>query len=163
MKLLQNKRYEFHPWSEQGVVCHMPLDWLLTISNPNPTDSTDLLDGRIVHQDIVWRDIEKNGMLEPLLMVVSGKHRTIRLESGNHRIRTAIGSGYTHIPCSLTVIKEKVLCLGNGEHSFDAAELVDWVRVDSVGCPYPFQLNPIEILNGLKEVCRSSTLPVANF
>lgn len=75
------------------MVEEIDTDFLYQISCKDNQPYTNLLNNDIVHQDKVWEDILKNGMLEPLLIRISLKTKEIRLESGNHRIKTAIQSG----------------------------------------------------------------------
>jgi hypothetical protein len=83
-------------------------------------------------------------MQEPLLIVIGYRNKTIRLESGNHRIKTAIEDGYTHLPCAVQVIQREFLEEGNGTHFYDAKDIIHWEKL--VKCPYPYQINPLEII-----------------
>jgi hypothetical protein len=65
------------------------VSFLNKIRNKNSTDFTDNLDGDILHQDEVWKNIKEIGMFEPLVIRVNLKSNEICLESGNHRIKTA--------------------------------------------------------------------------
>lgn len=145
MKVLKNDKWKQHPWSLNKMTVNVDVNFLKSISNKNSTDFTDLLTGEIVHQDVVWEDIEKNGLNEPLLIVIGYKNKTIRLESGNHRIKTAIQSGYTHLPVSIIVIQENLLSKVNGEHFFNAISIVNWDNV--IRCVYPYQINPRKVLS----------------
>ncbi len=144
IKILKKENWKNHPWSINNYVFNTKIEFLKSISNPNATKYTDLLNESIVHQDIVWEDIKKNGMQEPLLIVIGYKDKTIRLESGNHRVNTAISDNYTHLPCAFFVFKESVFAKGNGEHKFDAKGLIDFSKL--IKCPYPYQINPKIIL-----------------
>lgn len=115
-----------------------------SISNVRATDYTDLLTGEIVHQSLVWRDIKESGLQEPLLIVIGYDNKTIRLESGNHRIKTAIEDGYTHLPVAILVIKENILNRGNGTHFFDAIDLVKWDSL--ISSSYPYQVDPRKVI-----------------
>lgn len=106
---------------------------------------TDLLTGEIVHQDLVWKNILEDGLQEPLLIVIGFDNKTIRLESGNHRIKTAIKDGYTHLPVAVIIIKDNLLNEGNGLHFTNASDLVNWDNI--IRCPYPYQVDPKTVLN----------------
>ena len=149
IKLLDSERWKKHPWAINGLVSNVGVDFLKKIANPKSTNFTDLLSGEIVHQDIVWKNIKEEGLQEPLLIVISYDHKTIRLESGNHRIKTAIKDGYTHLPIAILVIKDILLNEGNGTHYVDAKEIVNWNEI--IKCPYPYQVDPKKILK-IKEI-----------
>lgn len=144
MKILKNKRWESHPWSANNLVKNIDVNFLKEIANPSSTDYTDLLSGEIVHQSVVWENIKKEGMFEPLLIVIGFDDKRIRLESGNHRIKVAIEDGYTHLPAAILVLKGNIIHEGNGLHNFDANKIVNWCNL--VKCPYPYQVNPKLVL-----------------
>ena len=160
-KLLEKGRYEDHPWSLSGSVCQVPIEWLMQFSHPSPSDFTDLVNGELLHQDEVWKDILKNGMLEPLLFVINKKSKTMRLESGNHRVRVAYADGYTHLPTAFMVIPEKYLNAGNGKHAIKEKVKVKWDLI--YYCNYPYQINPFEILTNSFEDKRSKGVSIINF
>ena len=145
MKLLKNKRWKQHPWSKTGYVHEVEIKFLSSIANPYSTNSTDLLNGEIVHQDKVWENIEKEGMQEPILVVIGYKNKTIRLEAGNHRIKTALKIGYTHLPAAFLVFSQNLYSERNGKHCFDAENIIDFSKL--MNCPYPYQIDPKEIMN----------------
>jgi hypothetical protein len=145
MKTLTNKRWKQHPWALNDLVLEMEVSFLKKIANLEATDHTDLLNGDIVHQDLVWNNIKEEGLQEPLLIIIGYDNKTIRLESGNHRITTAIADGYTHLPVAVQVIKRNLLEKGNGLHFFDAKDIVDWTKI--IKCPYPYQISPKKIFN----------------
>lgn len=74
-----------HPWNDANKVSLISIDFLLKICNKKSTDKTDLLTGEIVSEDMVWSDIVKNGMQEPLLIRINPETFEVRLESGNHQ------------------------------------------------------------------------------
>ena len=127
------------------MVQQIDVQFLKKIANPEATNHTDLLNGDIVHQDLVWENIKEEGLQEPLLIVIGYDDKTIRLESGNHRIKTAIADGYTHLPVAIQIIKRSLLEKGNGFHFFDAKDIVRWEHI--IRCPYPYQLEPKLILD----------------
>ncbi len=145
IKILSGNRVLQHPWSRLGLVRQCPTWLLKALSNPLSNNKTDLLTGDVVHQDLVWEDIKKNGMQEPLLIIVGWENKVIRLESGNHRIQTAIQDGYTHLPVALQVIKGDLLNPVNGLHKVDADSLIYWDK--TIKCAYPVQYDPSNIIN----------------
>ncbi len=138
MKTLKNKRWQKHPWNKANQVEEVSVQFLKSIANPEATEITDDLDGSHKHQSEIFTSIESQGMRDPLLVVISQKHQTIRLEAGNHRIKVAIERGYTHLPIATLIIDEKLLREGNGHHTFDARELIDFSKL--VPNPYPYQM-----------------------
>ena len=144
-KLLSGGEWEVHPWTRTSLVRHCPI-WLLeSISNKNAADDVSLTSGKIEHQDIVWDRIKKNGMAEPLLIIIDSKHKTIQLETGNHRIHTAKVDGYTHLPVAVQVIDDYQSNRKTRRHLVDALNLVYWDRLRD--CSYPKQVDSIEVLN----------------
>lgn len=136
-KLLKLDNWKHHPWSKTGMVEEVHIDFLLQIANKNNQPYTDDLDGLIKTQAEVFNNIEKDGMRDPLLIVISRLHKTIRLESGNHRIFEAAKKGYTHLPTATIVINDKWLNEGNGRHVFDAKEIINFQKI--IDNPYPQQ------------------------
>jgi len=139
-KTLNNTRWLSHPWARNNLVKEVSTSFLKSIANPEATKFTDLLNGDIVHQDLVWKNIKDEGLYEPLLIVIGYKNKTIRLESGNHRINTAIADGITHLPVAILVIQENLIYSGNGLHYFCAKHSVKWDTI--IKCPYPYQVDP---------------------
>lgn len=144
MKILENKRWKEHPWSKFENVYDTDINLIHSIANPKATDYTDLLNGDVVHQERVWENIEKEGMQEPLLIIIGYDKQTIRLESGNHRIKVAKDKGYTHLPAAFFVFKESIFNSLNGNHFFDAKEIVNFNKL--IKCPYPYQVDPKKII-----------------
>lgn len=83
-------------------------------------------------------------MLEPLLLVYSYKYSTLRLESGNHRIKVAIERKYTHLPCALLIIQDKWIHSLNGKHFFPYENIFTENLIKSA---YPYLLKPINFIN----------------
>ncbi|MGR5347335.1 hypothetical protein [Vibrio mediterranei] len=136
-----------HPWADttQKVV-EIPIEILALMSNVEAKDCTDGLDGVVRHQEEVFDSIEKDGMRDPLLVVISMKYGGLqcRLEAGNHRWRVAKARGYTHLPVATLVITETYLNKGNGLHSFNGRGLIDDQRL--LKQPYPYQVNLLNVL-----------------
>ncbi len=143
MKILSNNLWKKHPWNQGNLVEEVSTKFLAKICDFDTPDITDDLDNQNKNQEEVFSNIEKHGMRDPLLIVISQKHKTIRLESGNHRIRVALERGYTHLPVATLIIEEKLLKEGNGLHTFCASELVDFSKL--IPNPYPYQMKLYDI------------------
>ena len=144
MKKLKLTNWMEHPWSKTGMVEEISTKFLKDICNPDSKPFTDDLDGEIKEQRVIFNNIEEKGMRDPLLIVISLKHKTIRLESGNHRILEAISKGYTHLPVATLIIQEKLIYEGNGVQAMEAVEMVNFDLL--VPNPYPYQVKISEIL-----------------
>lgn len=151
MKLLKNKKWKEHRLSKLGFVAEFPVELLDEIRYKKSTDHTDMPDGSIHHQNIVFDSIEKDGMEEPLVILISPTKKTIRLESGNHRIKVAIERGYTHLPCSLIIFEEGIIHEGNGDHLYPIDfNIVDKEVLENIERTiYPIYLNPHEIFKNI--------------
>tara|TARA_Y100000588_G_scaffold112523_1_gene123386 strand:- start:34332 stop:34784 length:453 start_codon:yes stop_codon:yes gene_type:complete len=144
MKKLKLSNWMEHPWSQTGMVEEVSTQFLKEISNPEAKPFTDDLDGFIKEQSVVFDSIEENGMRDPLLIVISLKNKTIRLESGNHRIDEAIKREYTHLPVATLIIQEKLIYEGNGLQAIPAEDLVKFE--DLAPNPYPYQMKLSKIM-----------------
>jgi len=156
-----------HPWlAELKNGLHLiPTQFLFDISNPNSTKETDMGDGtgKVYPQRVVWDNIRNSGMRDPFYVLISlpnpndaeGK-ATIRLESGNHRIKEALIDGITHLPVAVFIQSRPLYHKGNGTHTFDLDKnkVYDYYR--SIGRdpkffePYPHPCNLKEILTELE-------------
>lgn len=145
MKKMENLKWKEHPWSKTGMVEEIDIHFLKRIANPNNEPFTDDLNGVIKAQSIIFDQIEKEGMRDPLLIVISNEHKTIRLEAGNHRINEAISRGYTHLPVATLVIRDKMLYSENGVQVVCAKDLIDFDKV--LKLPYPYQIKLSELIN----------------
>lgn len=144
MNTFKNKLWLQHPWSKTGMVEEISVGFLEAISNKHTETYTDDLDGFIKHQKDIFDSIEQNGMRDPLLIIISLKYHTIRLESGNHRINEAILRGYTHLPVATLIIEEKWHSEANGTHFFNAEGVVDFNKL--IPNPYPYQMKLSDII-----------------
>lgn len=144
MKKLISTKWLEHPWSKTGMVEEVSVKFLKQICNPNTKPFTEDLDGYIKEQSIIFNNIEKEGMRDPLLVVISLTHKTIRLEAGNHRIDEAIKRGYTHLPVATLIIEEHYLKEGNGIHYYPAEEIVHFEKL--IPNPYPYQMKLSDIM-----------------
>ena len=127
-----------HPWNDSGKVEFICIDFLIAAANPKPTKETDLITGEICHQEVVWKNILKEGMYEPLMLRINPYQREMRLESGNHRVRMAKKYGIKYLPVASFVTKMTIFNKVNGSHVF---YLNDKVKVENmVNCPYDYQI-----------------------
>ncbi len=145
MKKLVSNTWMEHPWSKTGMVEEVSTSFLKKIRNPDAKPFTDDLDGYIKEQSVIFDNIEKQGMRDPLLIVISLKHKTIRLEAGNHRIDEAIKRGYTHLPVATLIIEEHYLKEGNGYHFFSAEDFLIYDKLTPN--PYPYQMKLSDVLS----------------
>jgi len=124
------KKLNNHPWAEESRkgLFLIPTEYLMKISNPNATSSTDLGlgEGEQYSTQEVWKRILAEGMRDPLYVIVylpnSNEHpgvAQIRLEAGNHRVRAAFEAGISHLPVAAFVSSNPYFHAGNGTHGFD--------------------------------------------
>lgn len=146
MKLLDNTLWKKHPWNMNNMVELISVDFLYSIRNKKSTVTTDLLDGTIVPEEKVWENIKKEGMVEPLLVRIGLNDKTIRLESGNHRIKLAKKEGYTHLPITCYIANEVIFSEGNGFHKYPAKNIIDFDTVYLPRCPYGYQVKLSDII-----------------
>ena len=148
MRLLENKKCYEHHWTMSSKVCEVPVSFLSNIRHLKSTNVTDMPNGELKHQNIVFDNIEEFGMIEPLLIVTSPKNKTIRLESGNHRIKTAIERNYTHLPCAFVLYDKGFFHIGNGDHFYNIDETI--IDVETIlkfnKATYPIYINPKKII-----------------
>lgn len=147
MKKLKIKRWKDHPWNNNNQVEEIKISFIEKIRNKESLPTTDDIDGIIKSQSVVFDNIEKNGMRDPLLIVISSKYKTIRLEAGNHRIQEAKKRGYTHLPVAVLVIDEHYLKEGNGKHYYSAEDIVNFKDVLKI--PYPYQIQLKSVIKNL--------------
>lgn len=140
-----------HPWNDSGKVELVCVDFLLRFANPNPTEETDLCNGEIHHQEVVWQNILDEGMQEPLMLRVNPYDNEIRLESGNHRVRLAKKYGFKYLPVATFVTKKTIFHAGNGGHVFYLDSQTGFKN--KVNCSYDYQIsikNNFDNLNIMK-------------
>jgi hypothetical protein len=129
------------PYSVQLI----PLDFLLTIANPNPKEFTD--DGTgyalVYFNRTIWKQIKSEGMYDPFYITMltpssfdcdTGTY--IRLESGNQRIHCAIEDGVTHMPVVTIFQKYPIFNEGNGKHKFIIDKSKARQFYDEIGRPH---------------------------
>jgi hypothetical protein len=143
-----------HPWVRLApdALFLVPVPLLEVIANSEATDTTDTGDGsgRQFPLDEIWQGILKQGMRDPLIVKIglAPGLATIRLESGNHRIRSAKQSGLTHLPAIGIASAQPILHRGNGEHTvpLDRSGIDAWLeaggRDPALFEPYP---HPVDL------------------
>lgn len=81
---------------------------VLKMAAPIPTHMTDK------EWDDLWASLQKNGMKDPLELTTDGT--TMRLDSGNHRIRLFHQHNIDKVPCIVKNAENVVVSPGNGLH-----------------------------------------------
>lgn len=102
-----------------GKIEIVSLEWLLEMSNPTPSDMVDLghdRPGQCVDMAELSRDLNRRGLLEPLVVAVGVSTGRARLEAGNHRIGILLDMGFLHGPAVCWVGASHVGFEGNGSH-----------------------------------------------
>ena len=150
MVKILNDKWTSHPWNRFQLVELVSVDFLSSIKNENSSNETNLISGEIVPEERVWKDIEENGMNEPLLLTVGLKNKTIRLESGNHRIKLAKKYGYTHLPVATFVSFETIKFEANGLHEYDAKNIINFKNM--IKCVYGYQEKLSDIYIGKEKI-----------
>lgn len=133
------KKLHQHSWATEtkNGLFLVPTQYLLDISNPEATGTTDLGDGtgRQLSTEDIFKRILAEGMRDPLYVTVylpNPKEKPdvaqIRLEAGNHRVRAALEMGITHLPVAAFVSSNPYFHSGNGTHNYD----IDRSKVEKV-------------------------------
>lgn len=86
----------------------MNTDDVLKMAAPIPTHMSDK------EWNDLWVSLQKNGMKDPLELTTDGK--TMRLDSGNHRIRLFHQHNIDKVPCTIKNSEDVVVSPGNGTH-----------------------------------------------
>ena len=82
---------------------------------PTPADALDMVE--------LGRDVERNGVKDPIVIWVNVVDRTIRLDSGNHRVYMMPLMGWTHLPCICTISNKSVGNPANGSHWYFSSDI----------------------------------------
>ena len=141
--------WRYHPWNDSQQVELISVDLLLNFCNPSPTTETDLYNGEVCDQEIVWENILEEGMYEPLMLRINPYLSEIRLESGNHRVRLAKKYGVTHLPVASFITHRTVFHSGNGHHVFFLAEKHRPEGI--VKCAYDYQIKISDHIEDIKQ------------
>jgi hypothetical protein len=98
-----------------NIVINIPIQLLKKIANPNPLPIFELQNKKKVSKEVLYQDIKKNGLKEPFFISIGIKSKTIRLESGNHRIQILKGN----VPCVFFISDFGIINTGNGLHLYN--------------------------------------------
>ena len=104
MELIE--KWKEHPLCVQGLVEMVPVSWVWNYWGRDVSPQADLMDGTIVTQDELWKNIQEEGMHTPLIMRVGLNNKKFRLESGNHRIQVFHKNGIPSVPLVVQVREE---------------------------------------------------------
>ncbi|MDF1795113.1 MAG: hypothetical protein P1U63_01110 [Coxiellaceae bacterium] len=112
----------------------LPISMLAQWRNPefSPNDDDDLI-----------KDIEQNGLVDPVVIGVGIWSRRIRLDTGNHRIYLCPEMGITHLPTIARVWNYCAFENGNGDHSFPC----DHIALDKQWIDDEYYAKPGQIIN----------------
>lgn len=138
------QRLLLHPWGRAGKIEWVCCDLLMQISSQSDRDMTDLTCGTLAPLDEVWEDIEQNGMKEPFMIRINPTRQTIRLESGNHRLKKAIARGHKFMPCATFITQKIIFHPENGLHEHCARDFINWNGIFT--SQYDYQVSLKELL-----------------
>jgi len=99
------EKWRDHTWAKVDKIAYAHVDFLLPLSNPNWKNQTDLPDGTMVDLKTLWSHMCEDGMFVPLVVRLGMTDHTIRLETGNQRIRLFADHGVEYVPivCEMAV------------------------------------------------------------
>jgi len=69
------------------------------------------------------RDVDANGVRDPVVIWVNIIDRTIRLDSGNHRVYMMPLMGWTHLPCVCRISDRSIGDTTNGHHFYYSTDI----------------------------------------
>lgn len=98
-----NPKWKTHSLTLAGFVELVPTAWLYKYRGPDVTLSTGLLDGTIVDMEVLWQNIQDEGLYDPVIIRVGKENQKFRLESGNHRIQVFMKYGVIFTPATVQV------------------------------------------------------------
>jgi hypothetical protein len=104
---------------------------------PTPADALDMVE--------MGRDVDRNGVRDPVVIWVNIIERTVRLDSGNHRVYMMPLMGWTHLPCVVMVSDRSVGDPANGHHFYPC----DDILLDAQGFQQDFYARPSTVIAGL--------------
>ena len=82
---------------------------------PTPVDALDMVE--------LGRDVDRNGVKDPVVIWVNILEITIRLDSGNHRVYMMRLTGWTHLPCVCRISNRSVGDPANGHHFYYSTDI----------------------------------------
>ena len=92
----------------------VPTEFLINFSNPLPKNQTDNLNNEIVDVADLWKELVNIGMRHPLNLRICLEKNTVRLETGNQRIRLFKKYKIPYIPTIIEIAKTPIGNPGNG-------------------------------------------------
>jgi hypothetical protein len=109
-----------HPkWST--FICWAPTEWLISLANPEPlsdttTSGADGKPDRRVGLEELFQTMLTDGMRDPLVLGIGVESQTVRLETGNQRIRCLLANHVQYVPVIGYVSRTSVTNPENGHH-----------------------------------------------
>ena len=119
-------KWKTHPLTLAGHVELVPTDWLFQYRGTDVTPGVDLLDGTIVDMETLWKNIQQDGLYDPVIIRLGRENKKFRLESGNHRIQVFMKYKVAYTPATVQVQDncgpdvENVMT--DATHNFDFSE-----------------------------------------
>ena len=104
---------------------------------PTPADALDMVE--------MGRDVDRNGVRDPVIIWVNVIDRTIRLDSGNHRVYMMPLMGWTHLPCICRVSNTSIGDPANGHHFYYSAD----IKTSAEGFTEDYYARPSEVIAGV--------------
>jgi hypothetical protein len=111
----------------------IPVEFAYNIRNKDATRLTDLPDGSLVDTEELYEDIKKNGLHDPILIRLNKNTRTVKVESGNHRVISYYDNEEKTIPAVLLVVDEINDKGPNGDHAYNIKN-IDWDMLEVGMC-----------------------------
>ncbi|MEC8009880.1 MAG: hypothetical protein VX185_03840 [Pseudomonadota bacterium] len=123
---------------------YLPTSFLLKFANPYPENQTLNHAAETVPLDKLWQELNVMGMQQPFVLRVCLSKKTVRLETGNQRIRLFEQHGITKVPVIIEVAETPIADRKNGDQlrpleskDFDIEKLV---QCEDQWC------NPLEVV-----------------
>ena len=117
-----------HPLAQEGKVELVPTEWVYQYWGRDVSPMGDLLNGDLVTLEALWKNLQEEGMHNPLIMRVGLSDKRMRLESGNHRIQLFHAHGVPQIPVTVQLTE---LCGPNAPNPMTDATLT-WDATDEL-------------------------------
>ena len=112
------RNFEEDFFEKENLISCIDIDFLISIANPIETPSYELQNKERCTRAELWQNILKEGLKEPFFITFSEKLQTIRLESGNHRVRIFKEMGIKKVLCVGILYDNGILFEGNGKHTY---------------------------------------------
>lgn len=121
-----NPLWKNHPLYTEGKIELVPTEWVWKYWGTDVSPMADLKDGTLVDIDGLWKNIQEEGLHDPLIMRAGLKNKKFRLEAGNHRIQVFHKHGIEMIPVTVQLRDECGPQAGDvmtdATHNFDAGD-----------------------------------------